>query len=59
MIVKVVKSAKALDCALFFPELKSVAEANEFELKGAIKNSNAAKFVRNPQEFLNEISNKS
>lgn len=58
IIIKVVKAAKTLECALFFPELKSVAEANEFELKNAIKKSNAAKFVRNPQEFLNEISKK-
>ena len=58
IIVKVVKSAKVLNCALFFPVLKLVVEANEFELKSAIKNSNAAKFVRNPHEFLNEISKK-
>ena len=58
IIVKVVKLAKTLNCALFFPEFKSVTEANEFQLKDAIKKSNAAKFVCNPQEFLNEISKK-
>ena len=57
IIVKVVKAAKVLDCALFFPELKEVVEANEFELIKALKRSNAAKFVLNPQDFLNEISN--
>ncbi len=49
IIIRVVKAAKTLNCALFFPEFKSVAEANEFELKNAIKKSNAAKFVRNPE----------
>ena len=56
IIIRVVKAAKTLNCALFVPELKSVVEANEFELNNAIKNSNAAKFVRNPQDFLNVIS---
>ncbi len=58
IIVKVVKAAKNLNCSLFFPEFKLIAKANEFELKNAIKLSNAEKFVRNPQEFLNEISKK-
>lgn len=58
IIIKVVKAAHALNCALFFPEFKLVSEANEFEIKNAIKNSNAAKFVSNPQEFLNELSKK-
>lgn len=58
IIIKVVKAAKALNCALFFPELISVAEANEFELKNAIKKSNAAKFVINPKEFISELSKK-
>lgn len=58
IIIKVVKAAKTLSCVLFFPEFRSVVEANEFELKNGIKKSNAAKFVTNPQEFLNEISKK-
>ena len=58
IIIKVVKAANSLNCALFFPELKLVVEVNEFELKNAINKSNAAKFVHNPQEFLNEISKK-
>jgi len=58
LIIKVVKVAKTLNCVLFFPELNSVVEANEFELNKALKKSNAAKFVTNPQEFLNEISKK-
>ena len=58
IIIKVVNAAKSLNCALFFPEFRSVVQANEFELKNAINKSNAAKFVNNPQEFLNEISKK-
>jgi len=58
IIIKVVKAAKTLGCSLFFPEFKKIVEANEFELKSALKKSNAAKFVNNPQEFLNEISKK-
>ncbi len=58
IVVNVIEAAKDLDCALFFPEFKAIVEANEFELRNAIKKSNAAKFVNNPQEFLNEISKK-
>ena len=53
LIIKVVKAAKTLNCALFFPELSSVVEANEFELNKAVKKSNAAKFITNPREFIN------
>jgi hypothetical protein len=38
IIVKVVKAAKSLDCVFFFPELKEVVKANEFELMNALKN---------------------
>lgn len=55
-IVKVVRAAKMLDCKLFFPEFRVIVEANEFELKSAMRKSNAARFVTNPQEFLNEIN---
>lgn len=58
LIIMVVKVAKSLNCALFFPEFSSVVEANEFELKNAIKKSSAAKFVHDPEGFLNEISKK-
>jgi hypothetical protein len=56
--IKVVKAAKSLNCALFFPEFRLVVEANVFELKNTIGKSNAAKYVRNKQEYLNEISKK-
>ena len=58
LIIKVVKAAKTLNCALFLPELRIVVEASDFELNRAIKKSNATKFVTNQQEYLNEISKK-
>jgi hypothetical protein len=57
ILVKVIRAANTLDCVLFFPEFRQIAQANEFELKSALKNSNAAKYVSDPQGFLNEISN--
>lgn len=55
IIAKLVKVAKELDCVLFFPELKTVVEANEFELKNALQNSRAAQFVKDPHRFLGEL----
>lgn len=49
IIIKLVKAANTLDCALFFPEFALVTKANEFELANAIKKSNAATFVHNLQ----------
>jgi len=57
ILVKVVSAANELGCVLFFPEFRQIAKANEFELKTALKNSNAAKYVNDPQVFLNELSN--
>lgn len=56
IIIKVVRAAKTLNCALFFPELSLITAASEIEIKSAISNSNAIKFVRNPHEFLKKIS---
>ena len=50
IIIKVIKAANTLNCALFFPEFKSVTEANEFEIINAINNSNAEKLIRSVQE---------
>jgi hypothetical protein len=57
IIVKVVRAANELDCVLFFPEFRQITKANEFELKLALKKSSAAKYVSDPQGFLNGISN--
>ncbi|WP_281556005.1 hypothetical protein [Thalassomonas sp. RHCl1] len=46
IINKVVKAAQTLNCALFFPEFKTVTEANVFEIKSTINKSHAAKFVK-------------
>ena len=56
LIAKLIEAAQALKCALFLPEYEKIIEANEFELTKSLKESNAAKFVMNPKEFLNEIS---
>ena len=55
ILVKLVKVANELNCILFFPELKTVTEANEFELKNALQNSRAANFVSDPHRFLDEL----
>jgi len=55
IIANLVQTAKNLDCALFFPELKAVKEANEFELKRALKASRAAQFVKDPNKYLNDL----
>ncbi|WP_028762910.1 hypothetical protein [Shewanella colwelliana] len=58
IIDKIVNAAQSLSCSFFFPEFKSIVDANEFEIKKAIRESNAAKFVLNPQGFLNGLSKK-
>ena len=55
ILVKLVKVANELSCVLFFPELKTVTKANEFELNNALQNSRAAKFVGDPHGFLDEL----
>ena len=54
-MVKLVKVAKELNCVLFFPELKVITEAGEFELGKALQNSRAIKFVKDPHGFLDEL----
>ncbi|MBL1278292.1 MAG: hypothetical protein COB30_019630 [Ectothiorhodospiraceae bacterium] len=55
IIVKLIKVAKELDCVLFFPELRTVTEASEFELKNALQKSRAAKIVKDPHRFIDEL----
>lgn len=58
IITKLIKTAKELDCVLFFPESETLTKANEFELKKALQNSQAAKFVKDPNDFLNDLRDK-
>jgi hypothetical protein len=48
ILARLVAIAQKLDCVLFYPELKTITEANEFELKNTLRMSNAARFVKNP-----------
>ena len=55
ILVKLVKVSKELNCVLFFPELKTITEANEFELRMALQDSRAIKFVKDPHGYLDEL----
>lgn len=56
-IVKLVKIANELECVLFYPELKSISEANEFAVKVALQRSVAAQYVNDPKGFLEGLKN--
>jgi hypothetical protein len=55
LIAKLIKIANELDCIFFFPEQRIFTEANEIEFKKTLKNSRAAKFVIDPEEFLKDL----
>jgi len=55
IINKIVITAKKIDCVFFFPEYRTITEANEFELKRALQNSQAAQFVKSPTSFLSKL----
>jgi hypothetical protein len=57
LLSKVVELAKRLKCYLFIPGAKSIIEPNVFELKKAANESNAAKFVEDPEGFLRNVEN--
>lgn len=48
-------AAISLNCVLFIPGQKIMFKPNMFELKRYILNSNAAKFVHDPEQFLNDV----
>lgn len=45
-----------LNCVLFIPGQHVMFKPNVFELKQCIMKSNAAKFVKHPQKFFNDLS---
>uniref|UniRef100_A0A5B8R1V2 Uncharacterized protein n=1 Tax=Shewanella decolorationis TaxID=256839 RepID=A0A5B8R1V2_9GAMM len=49
------KAAATLNCVLFVPGQKVMFSPNIFELKQYILKSNAAKFVSDPEGFLDEL----
>ncbi len=51
-----VNSAIELNCVIFVPGQHALFKPNVFELKQYILKSNAARFVKDPKAFLNEIS---
>ncbi len=55
IITKLIQAAKELDCVLFFPELKTIVEANKINLDKALQSSRAALFVNDPHRFLDEL----
>lgn len=48
-------AAISLSCVLFVPGQKVMFKPNMFELKRYILNSNAARFVQDPERFLNDL----
>jgi len=55
LLEDIIRVAKELDCVLFFPETKTIEKPVLTTLKNALVNSNAAKFVTNPEKFLSEL----
>jgi len=55
LLISFVEVANKLDCMLFITGQHVLIKPNVFELKKYILKSNAAKFVQNPIEFLNEL----
>jgi hypothetical protein len=51
ILTSLVTMAKKLDCVLFYPELKKITQADEFELKSAVLKSSAERFGKNPRDF--------
>jgi hypothetical protein len=50
-----VNSAISLNCVLFIPGQRVVIKPNIFELKKYILKSSAAKYVKDPEAFLNNV----
>ncbi|MDD8058552.1 hypothetical protein [Shewanella metallivivens] len=50
------EAATSLNCVLFVPGQKVILNPNVFELKQYILKSNAAKYVNDPEGFLNGLS---
>ena len=55
LLINIVKAAIKLNCMFFIPEKESIVEPNEFRLKNAASSSQAAKYVKDPIVFLNNI----
>ena len=55
LLSRITDLAKALDCVIFIPESELLIESNVFALGKSAAESNAAKFVKDPEEFLSNL----
>ena len=55
MLAKIADLAKALDCLIFVPEFRKTINPIVSELGIAAAQSNAARFVKDPEGFLNNL----
>lgn len=53
--LQIVDLAKRLNCELFFPHSRQIVDPDITLLNKAILNSNAEKFVNDPERFLDEL----
>lgn len=58
IMLAICEAAVKLNCVLFIPGQKVIFAPNVFELKQYLLESNAAKFIANPDIFLNGLSDK-
>jgi hypothetical protein len=57
LLSKIVDLANLFNCNLYLAESKKMIENNYIKLIEEISKSNAAKFVKDPREFLDKIGN--
>lgn len=55
LLAKIADLAKTLDCLIFVPEFKTIINPTVSELGKAAAQSNAARFVKDPEGFLNKL----
>lgn len=55
-VTKVLELAKEAACYIFVPEQKLIIPAERSKLEKSIKNSNAAQFVTNPDEWFKRVA---
>lgn len=55
LITPLIEAAVELNCVPFFPELHLISNATEVELVEALQRSRAARFVKDPVEFLDGL----
>lgn len=58
LVNDIVILAKSMDCVLFMPETKQIIDPNPLSIYEAINRSSAAHFVKNPGEYLENITKK-